>query len=155
MNKIIKIVGGVRPTTNDRQLPTNNPAALREGAAANGHFQQGTGFKVAVPVGDMVVSGQPMKFEEHRQSFLMSPSRDTSREADAVQVELLRLATPERRGQLALMLSDTTRQMARRAIDQASPTLSKRARDLLFVRVHYGRELARDLGHYLERYESE
>ena len=96
-----------------------------------------------------------MEFEQHRRSYPMSLSRDTSREADAVQVGLLRQATPERRGRLALMLSDATRHLARRAIDQTSPALSERERDLLFVRVHYGRELARDLGRYLERHESE
>jgi hypothetical protein len=82
-------------------------------------------------------------------------AQDTSREADAIQVELLRQATPERRGRLALMLSDTMRHLARGAIARASPALSERARDLLFVRVHYGRELANDLGQYLEHHESE
>ncbi len=96
-----------------------------------------------------------MKFEKHKRSLPPSLSRDTSREADAVQVGLLRLATPERRGRLALMLSDATRHLARRAIDQASPALSEREKDLLFVCVHYGRELACGLGRYLERHESE
>jgi hypothetical protein len=81
-------------------------------------------------------------------------ARDTSREADAVQVRLLRQATPERRGRLALMLSDTTRHLARHAIDRAAPALSERAKDLFFVRVHYGAELAGDLGRYLENHDS-
>lgn len=83
----------------------------------------------------------------------MQTARDTSPEADEVQIRLLRQASPERRGRLALMLSDTTRHLARRAIDGAAPTLSERARDLLFVRVHYGPELARTLSRYLEDHE--
>ena len=88
------------------------------------------------------------------QAVPLTIARDTSREADAVQVRLLRQATPERPERLALMLSDTTRHMARRAIDRAAPALSERARDLLFVRVHYGPELARNLGRHLETHES-
>lgn len=77
--------------------------------------------------------------------------RDTAPEADAFQVALLRQASPERRGRLALMLSDATRHLARRAIDQAHPALSEREKDLIFIRVHYGREVARTVGQHLER----
>ena len=96
-----------------------------------------------------------MKCDVIKRPAWQSRVQDTSREADAVQVRLLRLATPERRGRLALMLSDTTRHLARRAIDRASPGLSEREKDLLFVRVHSGRKLARDLGRHLERHDPE
>ena len=75
--------------------------------------------------------------------------RDTAPEADAFQVALLRQASPERRGRLALILSDATRHLARRAIDQAYPALSEREKDLIFIRVHYGRKVAQTVGSHL------
>lgn len=73
---------------------------------------------------------------------------DTSPEAQSVQLRLLRTATPARRLQIAMRLSDTTRHLSRRAIDKAHPHWSEREKDLLFVSVHYGREWARRLKHY-------
>lgn len=73
---------------------------------------------------------------------------DTSPEADAVQLRLLRAATPARRLQIALRLSDTMRHLSRRAIDKAHPRWSEREKDLFFVAVHYGREWAQRLDQY-------
>ena len=73
---------------------------------------------------------------------------DTCPEADAVQVRLLRAATPARRLQIAMRLSDTVRHLSRRAIDHAHPLWSEREKDLLFVAVHYGREWAERLDQY-------
>ena len=72
----------------------------------------------------------------------MPLASDTTRDADEVQLRLLRAASPVRRCQLAFALSDTTRHLARRGIDRRYPNLSERERDLVFLRVHYGTEIA-------------
>lgn len=75
---------------------------------------------------------------------------DTSLEADKVQLNLLRAASPTRRLQIAMRLSDTVRHLSRRAIDQAHPHCSEREKDLLFVAVNYGADWAQRV----ERYEA-
>jgi hypothetical protein len=67
---------------------------------------------------------------------------DTSPEAEAVQLELLRNSTVARRYALLASLTDTTRKLARRAIARANPELDEQEVALLFVEYHYGRELA-------------
>jgi len=48
-------------------------------------------------------------------------------------------------------MTDTVRFLSRRAIERQNPGLSKREIDLLFVKYHYGSELAERLREYLER----
>ena len=67
---------------------------------------------------------------------------DTTAEAERVQVELLRAAPVSRRLQLALSLTVTAINAARRGIARADALTSRVERDLRFVEVHYGRELA-------------
>jgi hypothetical protein len=69
--------------------------------------------------------------------------------ADAKQIELMRSAEPRARAALALRLSDETIALARRAIDRAYPELDARRRQLKFVELHYGVELARRLEAWL------
>ena len=70
------------------------------------------------------------------------PLDDTTPEARRVQVELLRAAGPARRSQLALSLSQTTRELALAALRRLHPELSEVELRLRFAEVHYGRELA-------------
>jgi hypothetical protein len=76
---------------------------------------------------------------------------DTSAAADAVQIELLRRATPERRSALALSLSQTMLSMARRAIREAYADLSKQEQDVKIVTHFYGPELGEKFRRYLEQ----
>jgi beta-phosphoglucomutase-like phosphatase (HAD superfamily) len=76
---------------------------------------------------------------------------DTHPEAERIWIELLRKAGPEKRARLASQLSNQTRWRAMQAIARAHPDLSERDRKLLFVRVHYGDELADRLEEYLRR----
>jgi hypothetical protein len=76
---------------------------------------------------------------------------DTTPEAEQVQLALMRAAPVARRLHLALGLSATAINLARRAIARAHPSASKDDRDLLFVELHYGAALARDLRADLER----
>ena len=70
---------------------------------------------------------------------------DTSAEADRVQFELLRRATPARRATLARSLSTTTMQLTRRALRKQRPEATEPEIDLAFVELCYGRELAERL----------
>ena len=76
---------------------------------------------------------------------------DTSREADDVQVALVRAAPVSRRLHLAWSLSATVISLARRALERADPGATATERDLRFVEHHYGPELAAELRADLER----
>jgi hypothetical protein len=69
-------------------------------------------------------------------------ARDTSVEADRVQIELLRQATPARRFAMVRRLSRTAVVLARRAIRRANPEASEEEVGLLFIETHYGADLA-------------
>lgn len=75
---------------------------------------------------------------------------DTDREAEKEQVRLMRTLGNKGRFKLAASLSATTRMLARRAIRRVNPALSEEEIDILFVRYHYGAELADRLRDFLE-----
>ena len=77
-------------------------------------------------------------------------SRDTAPAAEAVQIELLRKASVSRRLALARSLSTTVIELSRRAISRRHPDASDREVLLMWVRIHYGPELAQRLQAYLE-----
>jgi hypothetical protein len=68
----------------------------------------------------------------------------------AEQIRLLREAGTARRFALMRSLSATVIHLARKAIRDANPDLSERERQLLFVRVHYGEDLAERLRTFLD-----
>lgn len=76
---------------------------------------------------------------------------DTTKQAEAVQIELLRRATPARRFALTCSLSAQVVALARRAISRAQPELNTLELDMLFVEYNYGRELAEHLREFLEQ----
>ena len=76
---------------------------------------------------------------------------DTTADAERVQIGLLQAASVARRLHLALSLTATVIGAARRALERTHPDLSARERSLLFVNVHYGRDLADALRADLER----
>jgi hypothetical protein len=67
---------------------------------------------------------------------------DTDPEAERVQIELLRRASPGRRITLALSLTETVIALARGALRRAQPGLDDRETGLRFVALHYGEDLA-------------
>ena len=75
---------------------------------------------------------------------------DTSPEAEAVHIQLLRDASVTRRVGLAFSLSATVITLARRAIRRAMPEASAAEVGVRFVQLHYGDELARELRTYLD-----
>jgi hypothetical protein len=76
---------------------------------------------------------------------------DTTPDAERVQVDLLRAAPVARRLHLALNLTATVIGAARRAIARAQPHASPRERDLRFVELHYGADVAAGLREDLDR----
>jgi hypothetical protein len=67
---------------------------------------------------------------------------DTRPEAEGVQTELFRRASPGRKLSLALSLSGSVCVLSRRAIRRARPGLTDEEVGLRFVALHYGTDLA-------------
>jgi hypothetical protein len=67
---------------------------------------------------------------------------DTTPDAERVQVDLIRAASPARRLRLAFSLSATVIGAARRALARTRPHASAHELDVLFVELHYGKDLA-------------
>ena len=74
---------------------------------------------------------------------------DTDAAADRVQMDLLRLATPARRAEVALSLSATVVGLARLALARQDPAATEQEIGIRFVRLHYGREIADGLAAFL------
>ncbi len=76
---------------------------------------------------------------------------DTSPEAEAVQISLIRQATTAKRFAVMCSLSRTAMMLSRRAIQRANPDLNETEVDLKFVAYHYGEDLANRVREYLEK----
>lgn len=83
------------------------------------------------------------------QRLIPTRSPDTDAEADRVQIELLRSATPARRAGLALSLTTTVVGLARLALARQDPTATDEEIGLRFVELNYGREIAAGLAAFL------
>lgn len=76
---------------------------------------------------------------------------DTNPAAEKIQIELLRKASAAKKFSLVRSLSRTVIQLSRRAILRANPNLNEIERNIIFVRNHYGKELAQKLEEYLRK----
>ena len=78
-------------------------------------------------------------------------TRPTDTEPDVYrrQIELLRRTSPARRVALALSISQSVIDLARRGLRQSLGDASPEEVGLRFVEIHYGRELARQVRDYL------
>jgi hypothetical protein len=81
---------------------------------------------------------------------MICQSPDTTPQAEKVQIELIRQSSVAKRISLVRSLSQTAMFLSRRAIQRANPSLSEREVDLLFVELHYGKDLAERLRSYME-----
>ncbi len=70
---------------------------------------------------------------------------DTEPDVHRRQIELLRRASPARRVALALSISQSVIELARRGLRQSLGDTSPDEAGLRFVEIHYGRELARQV----------
>ena len=76
--------------------------------------------------------------------------RDTPLEVENVQLDLLRKMSIPERLDLVGQLNRTTRELSFAAIERTHPDLSDQEQRLLFVKLHYGTELADRVKEYLE-----
>lgn len=83
------------------------------------------------------------------QRAIPTRSPDTDAEADRVQIELLRSATPARRASLALSLTATVVGLARFALARQDPAATEEEIGVRFVELNYGREIAAGLAAFL------
>jgi hypothetical protein len=69
-------------------------------------------------------------------------STDTDPEAERVQLDLLRAASPAQRADLAVALTSNAVAASRRARERASPDATEEEIGVRFVELNYGPELA-------------
>jgi len=77
--------------------------------------------------------------------MISGDARDTDPRIAAMQIALLRGASTAARVRRARSLSQTTMELARRAIRRARPSASEQDLRLAFVSLHYGPQLAERL----------
>ena len=78
-------------------------------------------------------------------------SADTDADAERVQLDLLRAATPAQRGGLAIALTATAIGASRRALERRSPAATEEEIGVRFVELNYGPELAAEVAACLRR----
>ena len=76
---------------------------------------------------------------------------DTSPDAEKVQMELIRRASIAERITRMRSLTAMATRLSRRAIAQTNPELSRSHVDLMWVELHYGKELANGLREHLAK----
>jgi hypothetical protein len=74
---------------------------------------------------------------------------DTHPEAERVLIETLRAAGPRGRAQMLSMMINDAMWRSQRAIARSHPEMSEEERRLLFIEVHYGRDLAERVRRFL------
>lgn len=80
---------------------------------------------------------------------MRSRSPDTDPDAERVQIELLRRASPAQRAGIAIALSNQMIDLAKAALRRSMPGASEEEIGLRFVELHYGRALAVELRRFL------
>jgi hypothetical protein len=76
---------------------------------------------------------------------------DTNKNTEKVLIALLQKAKPARKFAQIRSLSHTTLLLSRRAIARKNPDLNENQLSVLFIRYHYGKELADRFQEYLTR----
>lgn len=82
---------------------------------------------------------------------MRTQSMDTSPEAERVQIELIRKASPAKLFGLVRSLSKTLIQMNRQTLRELHPEMSEEELALIFVELNYGKVLADHVRADLER----
>jgi len=85
---------------------------------------------------------------------MKSKLSDTDSASRQVLTDLFRQATPAEKFARVCSFSQSIMPLARQGIGKANPGLSKKEAGLLFVKRHYGPELAAQLSAYLEKHET-
>ncbi|NOY76641.1 MAG: hypothetical protein GXO76_02095 [Calditrichaeota bacterium] len=82
---------------------------------------------------------------------MKTQSKDTRPEAEKFLIELLRQKMPSEKFRQILSLSQTVAQLSKRAIARQHPDLNKQQITLLFIKYHYGEDLAERVKKYLDK----
>jgi hypothetical protein len=82
---------------------------------------------------------------------MRTQSMDTSPEAERVQIELIRKASPAKLFGLVRSLSQSLILASRKNIRQLHPDASKEELDLIFIELYYGKVLASRVRKHIER----
>ncbi len=82
---------------------------------------------------------------------MKTQSTDTNPEVEKVLISLLRKLSTEEKLNRTLKFSSSIINLSKRAIIRANPDLSEDERNILFVKYHYGTELADKLRKYLNQ----
>jgi len=85
---------------------------------------------------------------------MRTQSMDTSPEAERVQIELMRKASPARLFGMVRSMSQTMIQASRETLRQLHPDLTPEELNLLFIELYYGKDLAQQVRMYLEKRKS-
>lgn len=76
-------------------------------------------------------------------------SKDTPPEIEKLQISLIKKSSVSKRLSSVRSLTKSVVQLSRRAILRSNPSLSEREVDLLFLKIHYGKELSSSVDEYL------
>lgn len=82
---------------------------------------------------------------------MITQSVDTNPEVERVLISLIRKLTMNEKLNRTLNFSSSIINLSKRAIARANPELSEDEKNILFVKYHYGVELAGKLRKYLSR----
>ena len=85
---------------------------------------------------------------------MRTQSMDTSPEAERVQIELMRKASPARLFGMVRSMSQTMIQASRETLRKLHPDLTPEELNLLFIELYYGKDLAQQVRMYLEKRKS-
>ncbi len=85
---------------------------------------------------------------------MKTQSRDTHPKAEEVLIGLIRKASVAKRISRMRSLTRTILRLSKRAIAKVNPGLSEQELNMLFVKIHYGEDLANHLRTYLEQKKS-
>jgi len=83
---------------------------------------------------------------------MRTQSSDTNPKVEIQLIEMIRKLNTSQRLLKTLSLSSSIINLSKRAINRANPNKDKSECDLLFVKFHYGNELAHKLKLYLQKH---
>lgn len=81
---------------------------------------------------------------------MKTQSSDTNIKAEKVLISIIQKSTTAQKFSQICSFSQTTMQLSKRAISRANHDLSELQINLLFVKYHYGKELANNLEKYIK-----
>ena len=82
---------------------------------------------------------------------MITQSTDTNPEVERVLISLLRKLNPTQKLEQVQSFSSSILKLSKRAISRANPDLSEQEKNILFVKYHYGVELAERLRSFLNQ----